>query len=130
MAEPVEGWGDLSGDGCGGEVGSGRVWRGPHRVKNIATPAILNAVDRGQHEVGAPTSESQCRAPIDHSREGLAGGFQWPRDPNVSCVWHEPYKSRGSALSWAASLTRFWDRNSAPASGSHPVTRWPFWNWG
>lgn len=82
----------------------------------------------GSTEVRAPPSESQCRAPIRPSRKGLAGGLQWPRDPNVSCVRHEPYKSRVSAL--GSQSRPILGQKQCSCSGSHPVTRWPFWNWG
>lgn len=92
-------------------MGSGGAWTGTQRVKNIACcPQVLWTM--GSTEVRAPTSESQCRAPIGHSREGLAVGLQWPRDLNVSCVWHEPYKSRVSAPSW---------RPVSPNSGTETI---------
>lgn len=77
----------------GGSGGEGSEWyyleRDPQDKEHChpCHPQVLWTM--GSTEVRASTSESPCRAPIGHSREGLAMGFQWPRDLNVSCVWYE-----------------------------------------
>lgn len=99
---------DTYGRACGG-MGCREWWclgrdtQGEDTCCHPCCPRVLWTA--GNTEVRTPMGEGQCGLPVDGSRQGLAGDLRWPRVLNLSCVWHEPYGIRGSALRWGSPIS-------------------------